>query len=178
MGTTDGSVTLGAQSARLVLRPVAPEDAEPTSILMTADIASGLISWTSPTTPEQATERIARSRIALAERRGVDFAVCEAASGSLMGWLGFWTCDESAETMAIGYWLGVPFQGRRLMRDAVALAIPLARSLIGRQSIFARVRPGNRASIRILEENGFRAETADCEGLLAYRLEDDGRCRE
>lgn len=58
----------------------------------------------------------------------------------------------------IGYWVGIPFQGRGLGTAAVARALEVAFGEMGMLKVEACAFLGNDASIRILEKNGFRRE--------------------
>ena len=52
----------------------------------------------------------------------------------------------------VGYWLGREFWGRGLASQALAEFLPL----VDERPLQATVAPANRASVRVLEKNGFR----------------------
>jgi RimJ/RimL family protein N-acetyltransferase len=55
----------------------------------------------------------------------------------------------------VGYWLGVPFQGRGLGREALQLAAHAAFAHLGAEGLTAWVFVGNEPSRRVLERTGF-----------------------
>jgi RimJ/RimL family protein N-acetyltransferase len=55
----------------------------------------------------------------------------------------------------VGYWVGLPFQGRGLGREALELAARLAFQHLAAHSLVAWVFVGNEASRRVLERVGF-----------------------
>lgn len=58
----------------------------------------------------------------------------------------------------LGYWLGLPFVGRGVMRKAVSLVTAHAFETLRLHRIEAATQPSNAASIRVLEHNAFRRE--------------------
>ena len=69
---------------RLRLRPVADEDAGPTSALMRAEIAGNLTTWAPETTIAAAQERIDHSRRLLEKREALDLAILDRAMGEVL----------------------------------------------------------------------------------------------
>lgn len=55
----------------------------------------------------------------------------------------------------VGYWVGAPFQGHGLATEALTLAAHWAFRYLDTQALFAWVFDGNRASMKVLERNGF-----------------------
>lgn len=58
----------------------------------------------------------------------------------------------------LGYWIGKPFAGRGHMTEAVRAAVVFAFDTLHLHRLEAATMPGNVASIRVLEHNGFRRE--------------------
>lgn len=61
----------------------------------------------------------------------------------------------------VGYWLGRAFWGRGLATRALAEFLPQ----VEERPLQATVAPANRASVRVLEKNGFRLLREEPEGL-------------
>jgi RimJ/RimL family protein N-acetyltransferase len=61
----------------------------------------------------------------------------------------------------VGYWLGREFWGRGLATRALAEFLPL----VDERPLQASVAPANRASVRVLEKNGFRLLREEPESL-------------
>jgi ribosomal-protein-alanine N-acetyltransferase len=77
---------------------------------------------------------------------------------------------RAAQFVNLGYWMGQRFAGKGLMTEAVGTAIPFCFETLGLHRIHAACLPGNAASRRVLEKNGFREE-----GFAEHYLQIDGR---
>ncbi|NDE90106.1 MAG: N-acetyltransferase [Alphaproteobacteria bacterium] len=55
-----------------------------------------------------------------------------------------------------GYWMGAPFAGQGLMREAISLLLPFAFEQLKLQRMEATTLPENERSIRLLRSLGFR----------------------
>jgi len=58
----------------------------------------------------------------------------------------------------VGYWIGIPHQGRGIGAAAVARALEIAFGEMGMEKVDACAFVGNEASRRVLEKNGFLRE--------------------
>lgn len=65
---------------------------------------------------------------------------------------------EERHNGELGYWLGRDYWGRGIMSGAVAAFVPWAMNAYSLARVGAGVYAGNRASMRVLEHNGFRRE--------------------
>ena len=77
------------------------------------------------------------------------------------------------QAAALGYWLGAPHVRRGFMTEAVAAVTPFVFDELKLHRIEAACLPHNRASVRVLEQNGFQAE-----GLARRYLKIDGDWRD
>ncbi|MDI4649958.1 GNAT family N-acetyltransferase [Cohnella hashimotonis] len=73
------------------------------------------------------------------------------------------------ESCTVGYYMDEAEGGRGLMTEALGLAVDFAFGQAGLHRIQAAVMPRNRASIRVIEKNGFQYE-----GLAEYYLKING----
>ncbi|HEY3899973.1 MAG TPA: GNAT family N-acetyltransferase [Chthoniobacter sp.] len=64
--------------------------------------------------------------------------------------------DFEQGTVEVDYWIAHPFWGRNIATQAVRLAVQYAQTKLGIGSVFSACWEQNRASIRVLEKNGFR----------------------
>jgi ribosomal-protein-alanine N-acetyltransferase len=62
------------------------------------------------------------------------------------------------QAASLGYWMGLPYAGRGLMKEAVRALIPFATRILHLHRIEAATMPSNEASIRVLEASGFVRE--------------------
>jgi len=65
---------------------------------------------------------------------------------------------RAAQYVNLGYWMGCDYAGRGIMTQAVGLTVPFVFDTLGLHRIHAATLPGNKASRRVLEKNGFREE--------------------
>jgi RimJ/RimL family protein N-acetyltransferase len=114
--------------------------------------------WEGPSSPLDLAEYYRRGahldgaldlHLAIEER-----ALEERASGALIGSLSLRFTGHPGQG-DVGYWIGVPFQGRGFGREALALTAHLAFRYLGAQALQAWVFVGNVASRRVLEHSGF-----------------------
>ena len=66
----------------------------------------------------------------------------------------------------IGYWIGIPQQGRGIATAAVARALEIAFKDMGMEKVDACAFVGNDASRRVLEKNGFQREGLSRKAVL------------
>ncbi len=62
------------------------------------------------------------------------------------------------QAASLGYWMGLPYAGKGLMKEAVRALIPVATRILHLHRIEAATMPSNEASIRVLEASGFERE--------------------
>lgn len=77
---------------------------------------------------------------------------------------------RAAQFVNLGYWMGQPFAGQGLMTEAVASTLPFVFDTLDLHRIHAAFLPGNTASRRVLEKNGFVEE-----GFAEKYLQINGR---
>lgn len=65
---------------------------------------------------------------------------------------------RAAQFVNLGYWMGEPFAGKGLMTEAVGVTLPFVFHTLDLHRIHAAFLPGNMASRRVLEKNGFIEE--------------------
>lgn len=77
---------------------------------------------------------------------------------------------RAAQFVTLGYWMGQQYAGRGLMSEAVAICLPFVFETLDLHRIHAAFLPGNDASRRVLEKNGFVEE-----GFAEKYLQINGR---
>ena len=124
------------------------------------------------------------SRTAFAERTvrarrealaGTDFSfLLFATSGRAEQLVGGLTLSNirrrAAQYANLGYWMGQRFAGQGYMSEAVGVVLPFAFETLRLHRVHAAFLPGNKASRRVLEKNGFAEE-----GYAEAYLQIDGR---
>lgn len=76
----------------------------------------------------------------------------------LIGTITFWNIQKEHHRAEIGYALHTQFQGRGLMQEAMKVVLDYGFNTLKIHSVEANVNPGNAASIKLLERNGFVRE--------------------
>jgi ribosomal-protein-alanine N-acetyltransferase len=77
---------------------------------------------------------------------------------------------RAAQFVNLGYWMGQQYAGKGLMSESVATCLPFVFDTLDLHRIHAAFLPGNTASRRVLEKNGFAEE-----GFAEKYLQIDGR---
>ncbi len=140
---------MSIETERLLLRPVAPDDAPAMVRLLGGDEAGVRMT---EHLPWPMTETAAREWLALRLRPGEHaFAVHPKDHAAIVGMVGF---RREGDLAGFGYWVGAAFRGRGYASEALCAALGHARSLGARRAV-AETFLDNAASQRVLEKAGF-----------------------
>lgn len=102
---------------------------------------------------------------------GYSYFISDAAHDTLLGGITLSNVRRgSAQTAALGYWIGKPYAGQGCMTEAVQTLLPFAFRTLRLHRLEAACMPANAASIRVLERSGFERE-----GLARSYLKINGR---
>lgn len=142
---------------RVMLRPHRAADAaEAFAMLHENDAILRWLVWDGPRSREELERYYDAWRVTGPDGgEDVSLAVVERSSDALVGSLGI-RFGGHPGTGDVGYWIGVPFQGRGYASEAVGLAVRLAFERLDARALCAWVFEGNAASRAVLEKNGFR----------------------
>src|ERR1043166_3419163 len=78
-------------------------------------------------------------------------------AGALIGGITITDIRRSAmQAGTLGYWLGLPYRGQGLMREAAALPIEFAFRQLKLKRLEATCMPDNEPSLKLLRDSGFR----------------------
>jgi ribosomal-protein-alanine N-acetyltransferase len=90
---------------------------------------------------------------------GYSFFISDMATDTLVGGITLSNVRRgSAQTAALGYWIGIPFAGQGRMSEAVKTILPFAFRSLRLHRLEAACMPANAPSIRVLERAGFERE--------------------
>ena len=131
--------------SRIRLRPVCAEDAEAITLLLEGDVELAL---QTSSIPIPFTIESARRFLSAADPQRT-YAIL--AGDELVGATGL---VGAKEPMEIGYWIGRPHRKNGYATAAVGLLLEEMKAR-GISEFAAEVFPGNTASMRVLEKNGF-----------------------
>ncbi len=153
-----GPTTRDTKTPEVRLRPISPDDAEALTRLFAGDTELAL---QTAAMPIPFTIEDARAFLSTADPERI-FAIM--AGDEVVGTMGMAGAEEPVE---IGYCVGRVYWGRGYATTALGLLIKGAQSK-GMMDFIADVFPGNPASMRVLEKNGF-TRLADIERDLPKR---------
>ncbi len=109
-------------------------------------------------TLEEADERIKLQKDDFNEKRGITWAMEEKGTGRFMGYFGFFNMMLRHSRAEAGYMLLPRFWNKGFMSETFKLLLPNAFDEMRFHSIEANVNPANAASIKLLENFGFKRE--------------------
>ncbi|MBI1238910.1 MAG: GNAT family N-acetyltransferase [Alphaproteobacteria bacterium] len=105
---------------------------------------------------------------------GYAFFILARGSGALMGGCNLTNVRRGvAQTCSLGYWMGAPFAGKRLMTEAVSVLIPFIFERLNLHRVEAACLPENQRSRRLLARLNFTEE-----GVARQYLRIDGVWRD
>jgi len=136
---------------------------------------SHLVPWEPQWSRDELTRDAFRRRIRhyqreLREDLGYAFFIYRDTDEALLGGLTLSNVRRGVtQAAAVGYWIGLPFARRGYMSSALSTILRFAFDDLNLHRLEAACMPHNAASIRVLENNGFRRE-----GLARRYLKIDG----
>ncbi|OMF92302.1 GNAT family N-acetyltransferase [Paenibacillus sp. FSL R7-0333] len=107
------------------------------------------------------------------------FAVCDKATGQLIGWCGVGVLEFRAPDAELYYLIGREHWGRGYATEAAAALADYVFDVIGLEQLYAKADPLNTASLGVIQKLGFRMEQElagltgdyeDCNGELLHVL--------
>lgn len=99
------------------------------------------------------------------------WGVYEKSSGSLIGRSGFSLPSDDSDTFSIGYLIDVPYRNRGYAKELIPALLTYAREQ-GYAEVSARIKKGNTASVKALEQCGFPYEQTEdaTQGIHFYTI--------
>lgn len=152
-GADTPNTPVSVRTERLCLRFHHDGDIEPLAPLIgDYEVARWLARVPYPYSAADAREFVAATRHGLNDRGELVYAVADPASDEILGAVSLIVSGPEAE---LGYWLGLPHQGRGYAREAVAALLELAFGPLMLDLVHADVRADNARSRQLLDTLGF-----------------------
>jgi ribosomal-protein-alanine N-acetyltransferase len=159
------------RTARLMLRPFAPDDAAALAELAGAfEIADTMISIPHPYPLQLAVDWISGREREAYRARDLSFAITEAASGRLAGCVELRDVDAEHAQAELSFWIGKPFWGLGYASEAGTAVVRFGFESLGLNRIYAFHMARNPASGKVLLKLGLQRE-----GVLRQRVRKWGR---
>lgn len=143
---------------RLVLRELLEKDAPAIQELRSDPAVMRYIPKPLSTRTEESLQMIRDFHDAAIKGASILWGITVKGSDKVHGYIGFWRILKEHHRAEIGYALHPGLWGQGLMSEALVPVLEHGFVAMGLHSVEASVAPGNTASIRVLERNGFREE--------------------
>ena len=157
------------ETERLRLRPWVAADAEALYRYACDPAVAAAAGWPAHTDVEHS-RRIIRDILTLPETFAVELKELGHPVGSIGVMTGKRSClDLPDDEGEIGYWIGAPFWGRRLMPEAVRRITEHAFADLGLKKLWGVCSESNTLSMKVLEKCGFHETSAVPDRLRAAR---------
>lgn len=143
---------------RLVLREITTNDANEIFFLRSD---KGLLTYLDKAPEKSIDETIAFIGIIKKNQKdndGILWGITLKESNSVIGTICYWRMQKEHYRAEIGYILHPAQQGKGIMNEAIKAVIKYGFETMKLHSIEANVNPGNKASMKLLEKNGFVKE--------------------
>ena len=144
------------ETERLVLRNLEPSDEREIFILRNDVRVNQFIDRPRATSAADATAFIHKIILGIAENKSLYWAITEKHSDRLIGTICIWNVDAVNDKAETGYELIPAFQGKGIMKEALAKVIEYVFETMRLKSLDAYVHPENKSSIALLEKFNFK----------------------
>lgn len=143
------------KTPRLQLRALREDDfPRLVQFLNSWDVARWMAVVPYPYTVQHAHEFMVATQDGLESQRAYQFVLADAYSDELLGGIGLQDRHPDGD-WDIGYWLGKPYWGQGLAREAIAAIVRFGFEDLNLPQIGAVVHMGNQRSQHVLEKTGF-----------------------
>jgi ribosomal-protein-alanine N-acetyltransferase len=146
------------RTKRLLLRDIRPSDASQIFEMRSNNRVNRFIARTAMDDEQQADQLVEKTINAYRSKQGIGWAAEREENGKIIGTCGFNRIDFQNLRAEIGGELSVDYWGKRLAGEAVEAIVNFGFHTMNLHAIEARVSPGNRSAIFILDSLGFKKE--------------------
>ncbi len=143
---------------RLILRRMSEEDDEEIFFLRSDKEMLQFLDRDPAKSIDEARQWINMINEGIDNNQYIAWAVALNNDPKLIGTITFWNIQKEHYRAEIGYALHTQFRGRGLMQEAMTAVLDYGFNTLNIHSVEANVNPGNAASIKLLERNGFVRE--------------------
>lgn len=146
------------QTKRLTLREIRLSDASEIYDMRSNGRVNQFIARAVMQTKEDAEDLISKTNKAFTDKKGIGWAGILRNSNKIIGTCGFNTIDFENLRAEIGGELSIDYWGKNIALEAVSTIVDFGFNNLHLHSIEAKVSPGNRGAIYVLESIGFKKE--------------------
>ena len=146
------------QTNRLILREYANADVAALNQLRNNAQVNEHLFRKNAETPEKTAAIIGQLQQSFKDKTGLNWAIADRATQQHIGYLGFWKVEGTYKRAEAGYLLHPSWWRKGLMSEALSAALMYAFRSMGLNRVEAFVKPSNAASVRLLQQQGFKQE--------------------
>ena len=146
------------ESQRLIMRRITNSDVEPIFELRSDPETMKFVPRPLAASLEDALGHIATINSKIDNNEGINWAITCKENNSLIGIIGHYIIRKEHFRSEIGYMLLPRFNGKGFMTEAVGAVLRYGFEQMKLHSVEAIIDPGNYASARVLQKNGFVQE--------------------
>lgn len=146
------------QTERLLLRRLDKADVGAVYALRSDELAMKYIPRPLVSNYEEALEHIAMIDSKITSNEGINWAITLKGSPGLIGIIGHYRIKPEHFRAEVGYMILPEFNNQGIITEALATVVRYGFDVLKLHSIEAIIDPGNTASARVLEKNGFIRE--------------------
>lgn len=154
-------------TGHLILRQVGLGDDNEVFALRTDEEVSKYLDRPKATTIDEARQFIRKINDGVARDEWISWAIVPKDGGPLVGTICIWNISKEQSKAEVGYELMPTYQGRGIMREALAEVVKYGFETMGLRTVEAYTSPNNAKSIRLLERAGFTRKADLKEAKLA-----------
>ncbi len=160
------------ETERLILRKIVMADANDMYAYASLSEVTKYLLWSPHLNIEETKGYIEYLQREYRRGNNADWGIVLKSTKVFIGTIGFASIDTRGNWGEIGYVLNPAYHGRGLMTEAVRAVLRVGFAYLGLHRIQARIMEGNNASMRLVENLGFRYEGTLRDSLFvkgAYR---------
>jgi ribosomal-protein-alanine N-acetyltransferase len=146
------------QTPRLVLRQIEVQDAHEIFMLRSDDRVLHYINREKMASVAEATDWINKFNEALAKNESINWGICLKNDQKLIGSIAFWRMVKEHHRAEIGYTLHPDHWNKGLVNEALTAVLDCGFRHLNLHTVEGNVNPENKASIRLLQKQGFGQE--------------------
>lgn len=146
------------ETQRLLLRPFEMNDAQSWFQMMSSPEVTRYWSHLPWLSLQEAKEDIVQDITHMERKEYLRLAVIDKTSGVMQGMCVFFNHYPNSQRGEIGYCLDTQYQGKGIMKEAMAAFIDYLQTYLSVRRLEADIHPSNKASAALLEKLGFEQE--------------------
>jgi ribosomal-protein-alanine N-acetyltransferase len=143
---------------RLLLRQLNLQDANELFLMRSDERVMQYLDRPRLQSVEEATAFLEKVMAQEVKNEAVTWVITMKGDTRMIGNICYWQIEKEHYRAEVGYMMHAAYHGKGIMNEALAKVLEYGFNLMKLHSVQANVNPGNMASIKLLERNGFARE--------------------